>query len=425
MNLTKNVKRRLATLSPEKRKWAMTIGVTAAVVIGLFVLSPKTPTKKKDEKLDVEVVTPSKRNVDLENLNAQLAALQRQLSDTQSRQANTEQQLTDKISSLTDQLKQANSPDELAKRVKQEVSKVKVTGGGDMPSPLPAATSLPAPGSVPALNSALPGSSPGAVGIQSSASVIGAQHGIAVASEDEPDTPNESTAQEKSSSEDIGDKAAKAAKKDPEAWFPMGSILSGVALNGGDFPVTSAAKRDPVPMLIRIKKEAILPNNARANVKECFVLVSGSGDMSTSRANLRGERMSCVLQGGRAIEVPISAYVNGEDGKPGLKGALVAKEGEVIAKALRAGMIGALGVGFTGFLGNELSTFNTGSVNVAIGSTSNGAQGQAAAAPVGAAFEHITDYYSTLAKEIVPVVEINPLRQVDIVLVRGVAIPLK
>ena len=158
-------------------------------------------------------------------------------------------------------------------------------------------------------------------------------------------------------------------------------------------------------------------------------MVSGSGDASTARASLRAERLSCILEDGRAIEVPLAGYVVGEDGKPGLHGRVVTKEAEVIAKALRVGMIGALGVGVTGFIANDLTGSN-GNVNVSIGggssaSNPNASTATAASQPIGKAFQDISDYYTSLAKEIVPVIEINPLRTVDIVLVRGVGIPLK
>ena len=421
------------SLIKKLRRQGATMFVIAAVIgvifAGIFMFtSNKTPPKPKNTNLDVEIVTPSKRNIDVENLNAQLTAVQRDLVAQQSRQQQTESELSEKISLLTDQIAKANSDDEIKKRVEAAASKIKITaaaqsapGGAGAGSALPAPAMLPAPGSVPALNAPLPGdkSAIGSTGISA--------RGIQIAGEDDDDNGKETTTTV--NSEGIAERVAKATKKDPEAWFPMGTVLSGVALNGGDFPVSNASKRDPLPMLIRLKKSAILPNNKTASVKECFAMVSGSGDASTARASLRAERLSCILEDGRAIEVPLAGYVVGEDGKPGLHGRVVTKEAEVIAKALRVGMIGALGVGVTGFIANDLTGSN-GNVNVSIGggssaSNPNASTATAASQPIGKAFQDISDYYTSLAKEIVPVIEINPLRTVDIVLVRGVGIPLK
>src|SRR3546814_6203967 len=52
--------------------------------------------------------------------------------------------------------------------------------------------------------------------------------------------------------------------------------------------------RSPFPSLIRIKNEAILPNRFRADFRECFLIAGGWGDLSSERAYLRAERLSCV-----------------------------------------------------------------------------------------------------------------------------------
>lgn len=436
MDILKQWQRKSAAMSPKKKKMSV---ITTAIVLsvgGMYLVTSKTaPAAKKDEKVAVEVVNPGRRNVDVENLNAQLTALQRQINDATAKQSATESKLAEALTDLAAQVGKNTSTDDIDRRVDEALRKKGAVNGTGNGSEKGAAgpVGLPAPGTTPALGAALPGMPPvgggspfagpaGAAGSAGVAPAASTSRGIQMSGEDEDEEGREG----QTGSISAGDnKAGKTAKKTPGAWFPMGAIISGVALNGGDFPVSNAARRDPLPMLVRIKRDAILPNNARASVKECHVMVSGIGNMSTTRADLRAERMSCVLDGGRTIEVPISGYVVGEDGKPGLHGKLVTKEAETIAKALRVGIIGAAGVGLTGWLGNELSA-NSGNVNVSFGGAGGGQNGASAgAAPIGKSFEKITDYYSSLAKEIVPVVEINPLRQVDIVLVRGFELPTK
>jgi conjugal transfer pilus assembly protein TraB len=423
-DILNNWRRKSAAMSPKQKK--MSVVTTVLVVLfGLIYLfsSKSAPAQKKDDKQTVEVVQPSKRNIDVENLNATITALQRQINDAQTRQSQTESKLADALSTLAEKVEKGPSNEDIDRRVD---AALKTKGGGNAGAvgdkAVAGPAGLPAPGTTPALGAALPGMVPvaGAAPVSATGTV---SRGLQLSGEDEEEEGKEGTTGTVTSG---NDKAGKSAKKTPGAWFPMGSILSGVALNGGDFPVSNAARRDPLPMLIRIKKDAFLPNNARASVKECHVIVSGVGSMSTSRADLRAERISCVLDGGRSLELPISGYVVGEDGKPGLHGKLVTKEAETIAKALRVGLIGAAGVGLTGLIGQELSA-SSGSVNVNFGQNGGGGQSGAAAgaAPIGKSFEKITDYYSSLAKEIVPVVEINPLRQIDIVLVRGLEIPTK
>ncbi|NMU75841.1 conjugal transfer protein TraB, partial [Vibrio parahaemolyticus] len=101
-------------------------------------------------------------------------------------------------------------------------------------------------------------------------------------------------------------------KDDESIYLPSGSILTGVLINGMDAPTSQGARRDPFPSTLRIQKEAILPNRFRADVRECFLIVSGYGDLSSERAYLRGETFSCVRDDGGVIEAKLDSYAVGE-----------------------------------------------------------------------------------------------------------------
>jgi conjugal transfer pilus assembly protein TraB len=198
----------------------------------------------------------------------------------------------------------------------------------------------------------------------------------------------------------------------------MGSMVQGVLLNGLDAPTSGAAQKNPTPVLIRIKHDAILPNRARLDIKECFVIASGFGSMSTERANLRTEGISCVREDGGVIETNLSGYVIGEDGKVGMRGRLVSKQGSMIAKSLASGFLSGLGKALTptGVVGLNLAP--SGTVQ-----TQNQDLGTAFEAGVlgGASnsLNQISRFYLDIAKEMVPVVEVDAGRPVTIVLTRG------
>ncbi|MFB1486827.1 TrbI/VirB10 family protein, partial [Thiocapsa sp. C4-3m] len=122
-------------------------------------------------------------------------------------------------------------------------------------------------------------------------------------------------------------------------YIPAGAILKGVLLNGIDMPTGQNARKDPVPALIRVKHQAILPNRVRADLRECFLLVGGFGDLASERAYLRGETFSCIRNDGGVTEIPIDGYAVGEDGKVGVRGRVVSKQGVLLAKALQAGFL--------------------------------------------------------------------------------------
>jgi conjugal transfer pilus assembly protein TraB len=101
----------------------------------------------------------------------------------------------------------------------------------------------------------------------------------------------------------------------PDALFvPAGAILSGVLLNGLDAPTGQGARNDPTPALLRIKRDAILPKRFRADVRECFVIVGGFGDLGSERALLRSETLTCVRTDGGpgAGGVPMQVRALGE-----------------------------------------------------------------------------------------------------------------
>ena len=85
-------------------------------------------------------------------------------------------------------------------------------------------------------------------------------------------------------------------------------------------PVLALAQRNPQPVLLRLMDNAVLPNQFRSKVKECFVVGAGYGDVSSERAYIRTESLSCITREGTAIDVPVKGYVAGEDGKAGMRG---------------------------------------------------------------------------------------------------------
>lgn len=120
---------------------------------------------------------------------------------------------------------------------------------------------------------------------------------------------------------------------DNEIYIPAGSILSGVLLTGVDAPTGLQSKRDPIPALMRVKHEAILPNRFRSDVRECFVVFGTTGELSTERALMRAETLSCIRRDGGVVETSIDAFAMGDDGKAGIRGRLVSRNGSLVAKA--------------------------------------------------------------------------------------------
>lgn len=208
------------------------------------------------------------------------------------------------------------------------------------------------------------------------------------------------------------------AKQKTIQYLPAGSIISGVLITGMEAPTSNGARNHPFPALIRVKKSAILPNHYRLDIRECFIIASGWGSLSAERAYLRAETLSCVRRDGGVIEVALNAYAVGEDGKVGLRGRVVSKQGQMLAKSLMAGFLSGMSQVFGQVPVPTIQTSPSG--NVAYQDVLSG-DSVASGAVQGAssALDRLARYYLDMAKNIFPVIEINAGRHVSFIVTDG------
>ena len=230
-----------------------------------------------------------------------------------------------------------------------------------------------------------------------------------------------------SANQEVGDVVSENGKNEKEdyLYLPSGSIISGVLLNGMDAATGQGARKDPFPALMRLQKEAILPNRFLADIRECFLIVSGYGDISSERAMLRGETLSCIRQDGSVIESKLDSYAVGEDGKTGVRGRLVSKQGQVITKSLMAGFLSGVAEGFDA---DPVPIVNTNpSSNNTIYETAFNSQVLENGVWSGAssALDRIAQYYLEMAEGIYPVIEIDAARQIQVIVTRGASLKIK
>ncbi len=220
------------------------------------------------------------------------------------------------------------------------------------------------------------------------------------------------------------DPSARALENPDTVYMPAGAIISGVLLTGADVPTGTMARTDPLPVLMRVKHEAILPNRYRSDVKECFLILAAQGDLSSERALMRSESLSCIRVDGRLIEVPVDGWAVGDDGKLGLRGRLVSRNGSVVAKAAAAGFAQALSEIYRPV---RIQSFNTQPGSTALFQAPDGSEALSASgfAGVGGGAAQLAEYYMELADQIVPVVEVDAGRTVDVVLLEGVALTIR
>lgn len=204
----------------------------------------------------------------------------------------------------------------------------------------------------------------------------------------------------------------------PDLRIAAGSVMSAFLLTGLDAPTGSKADANPIPVLMRIKLEARMPNYAYADVMDCHLIGAAYGDLASERVNIRGEKVSCTLHNGQVFDGSTKFFVTGEDGKNGIRGRLVNRSGKMLARTAYA----SIAQGITGVLASKAggTTVNLGGAGGTAGTGENVSLGTAfgsnAATTAGQGFQRLGDYYMNLAEQTFPVIEISNGRWVDVVL---------
>ena len=198
-----------------------------------------------------------------------------------------------------------------------------------------------------------------------------------------------------------------------DSYIPAGSFVKVVLLNGIDAPTGSKGKGNPYPVLMRVLDLAQLPNLWRGDFKECFLVGEAVGELSSERVHIRTNTLSCINRKGEALEGSISGYAVGEDGKIGLSGRVITKQGALLARSLVTGFLQGVSQAFSQSA-NVLNITPTGNISsIDPGKTAQTGIGMG----VSKATEDLAKFYIDLAKELFPVIEANAGRHVEVVFV--------
>ena len=204
-------------------------------------------------------------------------------------------------------------------------------------------------------------------------------------------------------------------EKTVENFVPAGTFAKAVLLSGADASAAVNSQTNPDPMLFRIVENGTLPNDATSHLKDCVLTSAVTGDISSERGKIRFERMSCTKEDGSVLEVPVEGYVAGTDGKNGIRGIPVWREGALTERAFIAGTLS----GFSDAVQSQYVTTSTS----ALGSTETINDGDSVKYGVANGFSSASDrlakYYIQRAEQYHPVIQIGPGVVVDVVFLKG------
>ncbi len=211
-------------------------------------------------------------------------------------------------------------------------------------------------------------------------------------------------------------------KADGQRIYLPPSFMAATLLSGLDAPTSESAKGSPVPALLRIMDLAVLPNSVKADLKGCFVIAEGLGNLADERAHMRLVSLSCLTREGQSvIDQKIKGFLVDQDGKIGLKGRVVSRMGSAIARSMIAG--------FFGGLGEYVAAQNTITSTSPLGTTQTINTGDAlqygAGSGLASAFKDTQKFYLDLAKQALPVIEVGATKDVTLVIEEGIMLELR
>ncbi|EIJ6627150.1 TraB/VirB10 family protein [Campylobacter upsaliensis] len=204
-------------------------------------------------------------------------------------------------------------------------------------------------------------------------------------------------------------------KKTKRHIIPTGSIVKAVLLSGMDAPTMTQAKTEPLPVLMKVTELSILPNSYAYDIQDCFLMGEGYGDLTSERAYIRVNNISCVTNKGQKIDMVMKGAATGEDGKLGLRGEVVTKQGALLARTLIAGFLQGVGESFANK--NQIVTQNGFGGTTTTNGTMNAGESLQAGAFEGLSksAEKLADFYLKMADQVTPVIEISAGREVNII----------
>ena len=208
-------------------------------------------------------------------------------------------------------------------------------------------------------------------------------------------------------------KKGKGSSSTSRFYVPSGAFSNAIILEGADASAAvTASSTTMAPMQFKLTGELHLPDNHRnKKLQGCFVTAGTYGDISSERAIVRTERLSCVING-KHIDQPVKGHV-AFYGKNGIKGIPVMRNGQMLGLAFAAGALSGLG--------NAVSQIGNTQAGLGATRTIEGSEvlRQSAGGGVSTAANKLADYYIQRAEQYHPVIPIGSANRVEVVFQEG------
>jgi conjugal transfer pilus assembly protein TraB len=203
--------------------------------------------------------------------------------------------------------------------------------------------------------------------------------------------------------------------KNPSNYVPSGTFAKAVVLGGvdADASVDGQNKNNGV-MLFKIINSGILPNGKRSHLAGCFVTASAYGDISSERAYVKLDKISCVHDGNPIVDKAVTGWAF-FGGKVGIKGVPLMRDSKIVAWA---GISGALsGIAQAAQYAQSVQNFGSyGATSIVPSSNIAPFAGYGGASK---AADQLSQYYIKRAEQYHPVIQVGSGNVVNIVIKDG------
>ncbi|MGL6029916.1 MAG: TrbI/VirB10 family protein [Legionella sp.] len=204
-------------------------------------------------------------------------------------------------------------------------------------------------------------------------------------------------------------------KKTPDNYVPSGTFANAVILGGADADASvNGERQNNGVMLFKIVSDGVLPNNQRSHLKGCFVTGSTYGDISSERAYVVLDKLSCAQQDRPLLDKSVTGWAFFA-GKAGIKGKATMRDGKIMAWA---GVSGALsGVAQAAQAAQSIQNITPyGATSIL---PSNRVAGFAGLGGTSKAADQLSNYYIRRAEQYHPIIQVGSGNLVNIVFKDG------
>jgi conjugal transfer pilus assembly protein TraB len=154
----------------------------------------------------------------------------------------------------------------------------------------------------------------------------------------------------------------------------------------------------------------------KVEISGCLITGAASGDLSSEKVYIKLINMTCSKDENLVYETAIKGYVAGQ-GKSGVRGQVISREGDFLAKSFLAGLVGGFGQGLSSRVAPPLS-FSSGAT-LQNGYSNEDVVKKGVGQGIGSASDRLSNYLINRAEQYQPIVSIPSGIEVEVVFVEG------